>query len=571
MNQETLTSNFSTVKSGGCMDKPWLQSYPEGVPHEINLNEYESVVDVFEKSVKQFAKYPVFSNFGTSLSYAQLDTLSSHFASYLQHVCKKQKGDRIAIMLPNVLQYPVVMFGALRAGLTVVNVNPLYTAHELKIQLQDADVDTVVVLSNFAHVVEEVVADVHLKHVVVTDIGDLLGGLKGHLITLATKYIKRMVPAWSVDNTIRFKEAMSRGARHKLQKVALTGEDIAFLQYTGGTTGVPKGAELTHRNMVANILQCTAWMKSIQPTPGKDVILGALPLYHIFSLTVCCLTFISQGCECLLITNPRDLKMFIATLLKKPVTVFVGLNTLFHALLNRKAFEQVDFSKLKLSVAGGMATQTFVAKKWEQRTGAVLLEGYGLTEASPVVCINPINIKQHNHSIGLPLPSTNAAIRDEHGNDLAIGEVGELWVKGPQVMKGYWNKPEETAIVLDKNGWLSTGDMVTMDEKGFINIVDRKKDMILVSGFNVYPSEVEHAIAEHDAVEEVAVIGVPNEKTGEAVKAFVVANNSDISKNDIIAHCRKTLTHYKVPKIIEFRDDLPKSNVGKVLRRALRE
>lgn len=552
------------------MEKIWLNQYPPEVEKNINPDEYHSINDLFDKNSKNFSDRPAFSNLGVSITYKELKQLSTQFAAFLLKKLELKKNDRVAIMMPNLLQYPVAVYGVLRAGLTVVNVNPLYTARELKQELNDAKASAIIVLSNFAKTLQEVVSQTSVKHVIVTEVGDLLGLIKGAIVNFVVKKIKRMVPEWKIPNAISFKEVLEASKNLSFEPQGVGPDDIAFLQYTGGTTGVPKGAELTHRNMVANVLQSIACFKPLLE-PGHEVVLGALPLYHIFALTVCCLCFMLVGAECVLITNPRDLKIFLKILKKQPPTIFVGVNTLFNGLLNQPAFHQLDFSSLKLTVGGGMAIQKNVADRWKRLTGNHITEGYGLTEASPVVLVNPVNLTDYSGSAGLPIPSTDIAIRDEKGKELPIGEVGELCVKGPQVMPGYWNNPDETAKVLDEEGWLKTGDMAKVDEKGFTYIVDRKKDMIVVSGFNVFPNEIEDVIMTHDGVKEVAVIGVPNHKSGELVKAFIVKEDPDLTKEQITDFCRKNLTAYKVPKEIEFRDDLPKTNVGKVLRRHLRD
>lgn len=552
------------------MEKIWYKSYSSDMPKTIDADAYTSLTDIFEKFSNKYADIPAFTNFDVTITYQQLNELSAQLAAYLQHTLGLKKGDRVAIMMPNVLQYPVTVFGVLRAGCAVVNVNPLYTARELKYQLNDSGSTVVIVLANFAHTVAKIIKETSVQHVIVTEIGDLLGFLKGTLVNFVVKRIKHMVPEWIIPNALSFKMVMQAGAKLKLQPVNLHGEDLAFLQYTGGTTGVAKGAVLTHRNMVANVLQCAATV-CMDVKPGEEIVVGALPFYHIFALTVCCLLFLVFGAECLMITNPRDLKQFIKILRKTPPSIFVGLNTLFNGLLNRPEFLQLDFSSLKLTVSGGMSTQRYVAEQWQKVTGTPIIEGYGLTESSPVISINPVNLKNFNGSAGLPVPSTDVCVRDENGNKLPLGEEGELWVKGPQVMQGYWNKPEETANVFDDEGWLRTGDIVRLDENGFIYIVDRMKDMILVSGFNVYPNEIESIIMEHQGVKEVAVIGVPSDRTGEMIKAYIVKQDPNLTEQDIIQYCRQNLTAYKVPKLIEFREELPKSNVGKVLRRHLRE
>lgn len=552
------------------MEKVWLKSYPTGVPETLNVDAYDSIVEAFETYCQQFGDNYAFTNFGTRYTYADIDAATRDFAAFLQQRLKLKKLERFAIMLPNILQFPIAMIGALRAGLIVVNVNPLYTAREIADQLKDAGVTGIIVLENFASELAKALPATDIKHVIITKVGDCLGFFKGFAANFIAKYIKRLVFKWNIPDTILFNEVMRIGNHLELEPIHIESNQPAFLQYTGGTTGTAKGAILTHRNIVANVTQCLAWVKS-ELTVGKELILTALPLYHIFSLTVCCFCFMGIGSECLLITDARELKHFVKTLRKKMPTVFVGLNTLFNGLLHQPNFLHLDFSKIKMVIAGGMATQKSVAEKWHKVTGTTVIEGYGLTEASPVVSINPMNIKNYNGSIGLPLPSTDISIRNEKNAELAIGKSGELYVKGPQVMQGYWNQTEETALVLDQDDWLRTGDIVKMDERGFLYLLDRKKDMILISGFNVFPNEIEEIIASHKKVSEVAVAGILSEKSGEEIKAFIVKKDPSLTKNDVLAYCRERLTAYKIPKKIEFCDQLPKSNVGKVLRRELRK
>jgi long-chain acyl-CoA synthetase len=552
-------------------ERPWLENYPAGVPEQIDVSQYASVPAVLEEAFTRFRDRPAFASFGRQLSYGQIDEMSRQFAGYLTGVLKLGKGDRIAIMMPNVLQYPIALFGALRAGLVVVNTNPMYTARELKHQLEDAGARAIVVLDNFAGTLQHVVAETQVQHVITTGIGDLLGFPKGPLINFVLKHVKKMVPAFDLPQAVRFRDALARGAAHPLQPVTLTHDDIAFLQYTGGTTGVAKGAMLTHGNMVANMLQAAAWIGTDLVKPGEEVIITALPLYHIFSLTANGLVFMRLGGLNWLITNPRDMPGFVKELRKSGFTALTGVNTLFNGLLNTPGFSELDFSKLHLTLGGGMAVQRAVAERWKKITGCTLAEAYGLTETSPAVCINPLNLKEYNGSIGLPVPSTNVAIWSEDGTPLPVGEVGELMVHGPQVMKGYWNRPDETAKVLGADGWLHTGDIAKMDANGYFYIVDRKKDMILVSGFNVYPNEVEDAVMAHPGVLEVAAVGVPDEHSGEVVKLFVVRKDPNLTEEALKQFCRENLTGYKRPKLIEFRDSLPKSNVGKILRRELRD
>ncbi|QSX32138.1 long-chain-fatty-acid--CoA ligase FadD [Shewanella avicenniae] len=552
------------------MDLRWINQLPAEVPAEIDADRFPSLVALFENAVQRFADQPAYVNMGVKLTYRKLEEKSRIFAAYLQNDLGLKKGDRVALMMPNLLQYPIALFGVLRAGLVVVNVNPLYTPRELKHQLIDAEAKAIVVVSNFANTLQQVVDDTPVEHVIITGIGDLLGVPKRTLVNFVIKYIKRMVPKYSLPNAISMRKAL-RTARHRQYvKPEIAPTDLAFLQYTGGTTGVSKGAMLTHRNVVANVLQADATFSPLLDD-GKEHVVTALPLYHIFALTVNCFLFLHKGSENLLITNPRDIPGFVAELRKFPCTAITGVNTLFNALVANEEFASLDFSGLKLTVGGGMAVQRAVAEKWQRITHSKLLEGYGLTEASPVVAACSHNMAEYNGSIGFPLPSTWIEIRDDDGNSLPQGEIGELFAKGPQVMKGYWNRPEETAKVIDKDGWLATGDIGYMDETGYFYIVDRKKDMILVSGFNVFPNEVEDVIALHGKVVEVAAVGIPNEASGEIVKVFVVAKDKSLTKDDIIAHCRQYLTGYKVPKLVEFRDELPKSNVGKILRRELRD
>ena len=552
------------------MDKIWLQSYPPGVPAEIDLEEFASVGELFERSCGKYGDRGAFLNMGKSLSYAELERLSGHFGAYLQQVLKLPPGSRVALMMPNVLQYPIAMFGALRAGYTVVNCNPLYTARELEHQLKDSGAEAIVIVENFVHTLQEALPRTAIRQVLVTGLGDQLGFLKGLLVNLVVRHVKKMVPPWSVPGHVRFSDALSQGAAHRLEPVKVTHDDIAFLQYTGGTTGVAKGAMLTHRNIIANLQQAHAWIKPFLHE-GEEVIITALPLYHIFSLTANCLTFFKIGATNVLITNPRDIPGFVEELGKHRFTAITGVNTLFNALLHNAEFAKLDFSALRISLGGGMAVQQAVAEKWAAVTGKPLVEAYGLTETSPAVCINPLDLPAFNHSIGLPISSTEVVVRDDDGIDLPVGQPGELCVRGPQVMKGYWNRPDETARAIMQDGFLKTGDVAVMDEKGFLRIVDRKKDMILISGFNVYPNEVEDVVVSHPGIIEAAVIGVPDERSGEAVKAFVVRKDPNLTKEALIAYCRENLTAYKVPHLIEFRDELPKTNVGKILRRALRD
>ena len=551
-------------------DRPWLANYPAGVAEHIDIDKYASVPAVLEEAFAHFRDKPAFTNLGRKLSYGQIDDMSRQFAGYLSGVLKLGKGDRIAIMMPNVMQYPIALFGALRAGLVVVNTNPLYTARELKHQLQDSGAKAIVVLDNFATTLQQVLTETKVEHIVTTGLGDMLGFPKAALVNFALKYIKKMVPAFNLPQAVRFHDALAQGAAYPLPAVPLTHDDIAFLQYTGGTTGVAKGAMLTHGNMVANMLQADAWISS-GTKAGEEIVITALPLYHIFSLTANGLVFTRLGGLNWLITNPRDMPGFVKELKASHFTALTGVNTLFNSLLNTPGFEDVDFSRLHMTLGGGMAVQRAVAERWKKVTGCTLAEAYGLTETSPAVCINPLDLKEYNGSIGLPVPSTDVAIWSDEGQPLPAGEIGELMVRGPQVMKGYWQRPQETAHVLGSDGWLHTGDIARMDENGYFYIVDRKKDMILVSGFNVYPNEVEDVVMEHPGVLEVAAVGAADEHSGEVVKLFVVRKDPKLSADDLKQFCHDRLTGYKRPKLIEFRDELPKSNVGKILRRKLRD
>ncbi|RBP80745.1 long-chain acyl-CoA synthetase [Shewanella putrefaciens] len=552
------------------MDQPWINHLPEDVPAEINVEQYSSLVDMFDTAVAKYEDQPAFINMGATLTYRKLEERSRAFAAYLQNELKLEKGDRVALMMPNLLQYPIALFGVLRAGMVVVNVNPLYTPRELKHQLIDSGAKAIVVVSNFARTLEEVVDQTPVESVIITSLGDQLSAPKRTLVNFVVKYIKKLVPKYDLPHALSMRDTLSTGRRMQYIKPEVTNDDLAFLQYTGGTTGVSKGAMLTHGNIVANVLQADgAYSPALND--GSEFVVTALPLYHIFALTVNCLLFLHKGSQNLLITNPRDIPGFVAELKKYPFTALTGVNTLFNALVNSDDFSQLDFSRLKLSIGGGMAVQKAVADKWQTITKTRLLEGYGLTEASPLLTCCPYNLDGYNGSIGFPAPSTLIQIRNDDGKVLAQGEIGELFGKGPQVMKGYWQRPEETAKVIDTDGWLATGDIGYMDEKGFFYIVDRKKDMILVSGFNVFPNEVEEVVALHPKVIEVAAVGVPNDASGELVKVFVVAKDKSLTAEDIIKHCRIHLTGYKVPKLVEFRDELPKTNVGKILRRELRD
>jgi long-chain acyl-CoA synthetase len=552
------------------VNKPWLDNYPEGVPAEIDLGEHRSIPDIFEQSCSKYAARTAYINFDTELTYGELDKLTRHFASWLQSQ-GLNKGDRIAVMMPNILQYPVVVYGALRAGLVVVNTNPMYTARELKHQLQDSGARAIVVVENFAHVLQEVRAEVPVEFVITTQIGDMVNFPKGVLMNLVLKYVRKAIPAWNLAGSTSLKQALKQGSRQNFQKPELGLDDLAFLQYTGGTTGVAKGAMLTHKNLVANMLQAQVWMSASGIGEDTEIIVTALPLYHIFALTACCLVYTSLGGVNLLITDPRDMAGFVKELGKVPFTVLPGVNTLFNGLLNTPGFAELDFSTLKGALGGGMAVQRAVAEQWKEVTGTTLVEAYGLTETSPAACINPMDLEEYNGTIGLPISSTECAIMNDEGDLLPQGERGELVIRGPQVMKGYWHRPEETAEVITEEGWLRTGDIALMTEDGFFKIVDRKKDMILVSGFNVFPNEIEDVLALHPKVLEVASIGIPDEKSGEAVKVFVVKSDPSLDEKELRAFCSEQLTGYKRPRHIEFRDELPKSNVGKILRRELRD
>jgi long-chain acyl-CoA synthetase len=551
-------------------NRPWLKHYPKGVAHEIDPSRYESIGDLFDQSVHRFRDRAAFINMGAELTFEDLNYLSIDFAAFLQNVAGLKRGDRVAIQMPNLLQYPVALFGALRAGLVVVNTNPLYTAREMRHQFKDSGAKAVVILANCAHLLEEIIEDTDIETVVITEVGDMLGFPKSLIVNSAVKYLKKMVPAYRLPGSYTFYQALDLGADHRFVPARCKPEDLAFLQYTGGTTGVSKGAELTHHNIICNMLMIFEWMKPLLKD-GEETAILALPLYHIFSLTVNCLTFMAMGGTNVMITNPRDIAAFCKTLRQNRFTVFVGLNTLYNAIMNHPNFKDIDFSPLKISVAGGMALQTSVAERWHKLTGTPVVEGYGLTETSPVACVNPIDGTDKVGTIGLPVPSTDIRLCDDDGKTVAEGESGEIWIKGPQVMRGYWNKPEETAKVIAEGGWLKTGDVGVMDKEGFFKIVDRKKDMILVSGFNVYPNEIEDVVAHHPKVLEVAAVGVPDPKSTEAVKIFVVAKDASLTQEELMAYCRENLTGYKMPKHIEFRKELPKSNVGKILRRELRQ
>ena len=551
------------------MDKIWLKSYPAGIPADISTDHCPSLVALVEEACRKYAERTAFISMGQELSYAELDARSREFAGWLQ-ARGLGKGDRVALMMPNLLQYPVALVGALRAGCVVVNCNPLYTPRELEHQLKDSGATAIVIVENFAHTLEQVIARTAVRHVVVTPMGEMLGFPKGLLVNLVVRHVKKMVPAWSLPEAVNFAAALAEGRRAEQKPVLLGHDDLAFLQYTGGTTGVSKGAMLSHGNITANVLQAHAWIRPVI-RDGQECIVTALPLYHIFALTANCLTFIMAGARNLLIANPRDIPGFVKEWGRYPVSVATGVNTLFNALLNDPGFAKLDFSPMRITLGGGMAVQSAVADRWRAITGGPLLQAYGLTETSPAATINPLDLDSFNGSIGLPIPSTEVSIRDDHGHEVERGQVGEICVRGPQVMKGYWKRPEETALVMTPDGFLRTGDMGYIDAGGFVFLVDRKKDMILVSGFNVYPNEVEEAVARHPGVRDVAAIGVADDRSGEAVKIFVVKKDPALTAEALIEHCRGELTGYKVPRQVEFRDDLPRTNVGKILRRALKE
>ena len=552
------------------MDRIWLKQYPAGVPTDIDPDQYASIPEMFEQACAAYGHLPAYTNMGATLTYAQLDALSRAFAAWLQRKSELAAGDRVALMMPNVLQYPVALYGVLRAGMVVVNTNPLYTPRELEHQLKDSGAKAIVIVENFAHVLQQVLPRTDLKKVLVTRIGDLLGLPRGMIVNFVLRHVRKQIPAWSMPGSITFKSALSAGLGLKLERALLGPQDIAFLQYTGGTTGVAKAAVLTHRNMVANVLQANAWLKpALTATNVQRIVITALPLYHIFSLTANCLLFLRLGARNILITNPRDFPAFVKELKKYKFFFISGVNTLFNALLHTPGFESLDFGALRVSLGGGMAVQAVVAARWKKVTGNVLTQAWGLTETSPAACINPMGL-DFNGSIGLPISSTDISIRDDNGKQVATNEVGEICVFGPQLMRGYWNQPEETEKVMFGD-WLRTGDIGRMDPAGFVYIEDRKKDMILVSGFNVYPNEVESVVAEHPGVLEVAAVAQADENSGESVALFVVKKDPNLTAEALIMHCRANLTGYKLPKHVYFRSELPKSNVGKILRRALRD
>jgi long-chain acyl-CoA synthetase len=552
------------------LEKVWLKSYPEGMPAEVPAPSWRSIRDLFEHSFATYPNNPAYSNMGKTLSYADLNQLSMRFACFLQRTLGLTRGERVAIMLPNILQYPVAMCGIFRAGLVVVNVNPLYTARELKHQLKDSGARCIVILENFAHILEDVIADTEVDHVVTTGIGDLLNWPRSTVTNVVMRHVKRAVPRYHFARSTSFTRALKTGAGAKLKDVEIGFADIAYLQYTGGTTGVSKGAMLSHRNMVYNVQQTITWQGDVYDDVDRVIAITALPLYHIFSLEGNCLTVMALGGENVLITNPRDFEGFAKEISKFKFNLFTGVNTIFASLMNTPSFDKIDFSHLKVSIGGGMAVQPAVAREWKQKTGQPILQGYGLTETSPVAICCRIG-DEFTGTIGLPVPSTDVMIAGDDGNALALGEIGEICIKGPQVMEGYWRRPHETAEVMLPGGWLRTGDVGRMDEEGFVWIEDRKKDMILVSGFNVYPNEVENVVVELDGILEAAAIGIADERSGEVVKVFAVRKNELTTEQDVLDHCRANLTGYKRPKVVEFREELPKTNVGKILRRALRE
>lgn len=550
--------------------KPWLSSYPAGVPESINVDRYSSLAQLFTESREKFGNITAYENMGKRITFEELGVLSDQFASYLQNVLHLKPGDKIAIQMPNVLQNPIAIHGALKAGLVVVNTNPLYTSSEMKHQFVDSDAQAIVILANFAHNLQAIIGQTAIKHVIITQLGDMLGGVKGALINFVVKSIKKMVPPFSLPNAVSFKDALAQGSKYQLKPPRLVATDLAFLQYTGGTTGVSKGAMLSHRNLIANLQQVEGWLAQSNLEEGKEIFIAALPLYHIFALNAHALLPAKIGAKNILITNPRDMKGFVKELKKHPYTLITGVNTLFNGLLNTPGFDQLDHSTVKVALAGGMALQRAVFDKWESVTGRKIAEAYGLTETSPGLCINPLEDGNRVGTIGLPLPDTEIVLLDDDGNEVAKGEKGELCAKGPQVFTGYWGRPEESAACF-VNGYFKTGDVATMDDDGFFRIVDRKKEMILVSGFNVYPNEIEDAVAKHPKVLEVGAIGVPDKKSTEAVKVVIVKRDPSLTEEEVRSHCKEHLTGYKCPKYVEFATELPKSNVGKILRRLIKE
>lgn len=552
------------------MERIWLKSYPADVPADINPDAFASLADIFKDSVSKYAHLSAFENMGTTLSYQQVNIQAHAFASYLQQQLGFTKGTRVALMLPNLLQYPIAMFGTFLAGGIVVNVNPLYTARELAHQLKDSGAEIIVILANVAHVLADIIDDTHIRHVIVTEIGDVFSPIKRYLVNAVVRHIKKLIPAYHLNHSISWCELMNKGRKLSLTSVPLANTDTAYLQYTGGTTGVSKGAVLTHRNMIANIMQVNAWLTG-DIKPGEDVMITALPLYHIFCLMANCLVFFQRGALNVLITNPRDMKGFVKKLSRLPkFTLMTGVNTLFNGLLNTPGFSKLNFKHFRFALGGGAAVQEAIAKRWKEVTGVPLIEAYGMTETAPAICINRLDIKEYSGCVGLPIPSTDISIRDENGNEVALNEVGELCVKGPQVIHEYWHKPEESKTSFFPDGFFRTGDMAAMNAEGFVFLKERKKDMIIISGFNVYPTEVEDVLAHHPGILEAAVVGVPSAESGEAVKAFIVKRDPALTQEDVIHYCRSQLTAYKVPKLVEFCDNLPKSAVGKILKRALR-
>ena len=552
------------------MERIWLDSYTEGTPHDVNPDAYPSLAAMIDEAIARFPDRPAFENMGVRITFAELDRLAKDFAGYLTSGAGLARGDRVALMMPNVLQYPVALVGALRAGLVVVNTNPLYTARELRHQLVDSGARAIVVLENFGYVLEKCIDDTDVKHVVVTGLGDMLGFPKSALVNFVVRHVKKLAPPFRIDGAVRWKDALASGRGAASGSVDLNGDDLAFLQYTGGTTGVSKGAMLSHRNMIASVLQADGFLRPFA-REGEEVVITALPLYHIFALAVNGLLYMRFGAHNVLITNPRDMPGFVKTLKGVRFTVITGVNTLFNGLMNTAGFSELDFSPLRISVGGGMAVQSAVAERWKAMTGVALLEGYGLTETSPCACMNPLHFEDYTGSVGVPMPSTDCRVVDDAGNALPVETPGELCIRGPQVMRGYWNRPEETATAIDEEGWFRSGDIAEMDARGFFRIVDRKKDMILVSGFNVYPNEVEEVVSQHPEVLEVGAIGVRDELSGEAVKIVVVKRSPGLTEESLREYCQEQLTGYKRPRHIEFAQELPKTNVGKILRRELRE
>ncbi|HNV30325.1 MAG TPA: AMP-binding protein [Cyclobacteriaceae bacterium] len=551
------------------MDSPWFSKYPKGIPQQIGPYEYDSLLDLFKVAAKKYPNRVAFESFGKQITFGEVDKLSTAFAAYLQQELKLQKGDRVAIQMPNLIQFPIAFMGVIKAGLIAVNTNPLYTPREMEYQFNDAGISAIVIVSNFAHHLEQILPKISVKHIIVTDMGDMVGGVKGALLNFVVKYIKKLVPNYSLPTALSFKDVLRKGESLKYQRPQMHIEDLAVLQYTGGTTGISKGAQLSHRNIIAHNTMITHWFKPLLTDGQQDIIITALPLYHIFALTVNGLLMYTQGVKSVLITNPRDIPGFVKELKKHRFSIITGVNTLFNSLLNNSDFKDCDFSALKGSIGGAMAVQDVVANKWEEVTGHPLVEGYGLSETSPVLCCNPLDGNHKRGTIGIPMPSTDIAIFDDDGNQLKQGEVGEICAHGPQVMRGYWQKDNDG--VFFPGEWFRTGDIGIMDEEGFFRIVDRKKDMIKVSGFNVYPNEVENVLAAHPKVLEVAAIGVTDSKSGEAIKAFVVKRDPSLTVEELRAYCHENLTNYKIPRHFEFRTELPKTNVGKILRRALKE